>query len=410
MQATMTQAREQGYVAAYAVRRDALDGSPELLALRDAAIARFAELGFPTTHDEAWRFTNLAPFLKTFYEPAGEPCAGNVESPHPVLTFFNGQYVPWLSKPGAVRVRPLGFDARLASCASFNNNAMAALNTAMFEQGALIEIPDGTVLDEPLFLSFATVADKPVAAYPRVLIVAGRDTQAQIVELYVSAGEAPSFTNAVTEIIAGDGAVIEHYKVQQESEKTLHWGLLAVRQGASSSFTSYNIALGSALARNEIAVTLDGEGADCQLNGLYLAGGSQHIDNYTTLDHAKPHSTSHELYKGILDGKSQAVFHGRIIVRPEAQKTDAIQRNKNLLLSRDAVINTKPQLEIYADDVKCTHGATVGQVDEEAVFYLRSRGIPLEEARTLLTYAFTADLVEKIKVEEVRALIEGRRK
>jgi Fe-S cluster assembly protein SufD len=179
--------------------------------------------------------------------------------------------------------------------------------------------------------------------------------------------------------------------------------MLAVRQGGSSNFTSHNVALGAALARNEIAVVLDGEGSECTLNGLYVTTGRQHVDNYTTLDHAKPHSTSHELYKGILDGKSQAVFHGRIIVRQDAQKTDAIQRNKNLLLSEGAVINTKPQLEIYADDVKCTHGATVGQVDPDAVFYLRSRGIALQEARALLTYAFTADVLGRIKIESIRA-------
>jgi Fe-S cluster assembly protein SufD len=178
-----------------------------------------------------------------------------------------------------------------------------------------------------------------------------------------------------------------------------------VRQGASSNVTSNNIALGAALARNEIAAVLEGEGAECTLNGLYLTTGRQHIDNHTTLDHASPHTTSHELYKGILDGKSEGVFHGRIIVRPEAQKTDAIQRNKNLLLSRDAVINTKPQLEIYADDVRCTHGATVGQVDQDAVFYLRSRGIGLEEARNLLTFAFTSDLIESIPVEAIRTRI-----
>jgi Fe-S cluster assembly protein SufD len=197
--------------------------------------------------------------------------------------------------------------------------------------------------------------------------------------------------------------VIEHYKLQEESEAALHFGMLAVRQGASSNFVSHNIAFGGALARNEIAVVLEGEGADCNLNGLYVTGGRQHVDNYTTLDHAQPHTTSHELYKGVLDGTSQAVFHGRIIVRPEAQKTDAIQRNKNLLLSDGAVINTKPQLEIYADDVKCTHGATVGQVDADAIFYLRSRGIPLAEARSLLTYAFTNEMIGTMKVESVRA-------
>ena len=259
------------------------------------------------------------------------------------------------------------------------------------------------MLEAPIELLFLTAADgKPVVSYPRILIVAGRDSQAQIVETYRGFGGAPYFTNAVTEVVVGDGAVLEHYKLQEEHEAALHFGMLAAKQGASSTFTSHNIALGAALARNEIAAVLDGEGADCNLNGLYLAARQQHVDNYTTLDHAKPHSTSHELYKGILDGKGQGVFHGRIIVRPDAQKTDAIQRNKNLLLSESAVINTKPQLEIYADDVKCTHGATVGQVDPEAVFYLRSRGIVLEEARRLLTYAFASEMTARMKVESIR--------
>jgi Fe-S cluster assembly protein SufD len=410
MQATLVQEREQAYVAGYAVRRDALGGGPELLSLRDAAIARFAALGFPTTHDEAWRFTNLAPFLKTYYGPA--PHRTTTPPATPALVFVNGRFAPEASTameaPGLKILVERAFQPAAGVLpgvsANFENNALAALNTAMFEGGARIEIADGAVLEQPLVLMFLTLGDAPIAVYPRTLVVAGRDSQAQIVEIYGGAGA--HFTNAVTEVLAGDGAVIEHYKLQQEDERSLHYGMLAVRQGASSSFTSHNIALGGALARNEIAVVLDGEGADCQLNGLYMGRGTQHIDNYTTLDHARPHSTSHELYKGILDSAAHAVFHGRIIVRPEAQKTDAIQRNKNLLLSKDAVINTKPQLEIYADDVKCTHGATVGQVDEEAVFYLRSRGIPLEEARALLTYAFTAELVEKIKVESIRAELE----
>jgi Fe-S cluster assembly protein SufD len=210
----------------------------------------------------------------------------------------------------------------------------------------------------------------------------------------------------VTEVVAADGAVIEHYKVQEESDAALHFGMLAVRQGSSSSFVSHNVAFGAALARNEIAVLLDGEGAECNLNGLYVAGGRQHIDNYTTLDHAQPHSNSRELYKGVLDGRSQAVFHGRIIVRPEAQKTDAIQRNKNLLLSDGAVINTKPQLEIYADDVKCTHGATIGQIEEEQLFYLRSRGFDEAEARNLLLYAFAAECLDRMKEPTAREFAE----
>ncbi|MGD0201679.1 MAG: Fe-S cluster assembly protein SufD [Bryobacteraceae bacterium] len=433
----LAQGYEQAYVAAYALRRGELAGGPALARVRDAAIERFAALGFPTTHDEEWKYTNLTPFLKVVYEPA--PSGALVDWPSsatasPVLAFVNGRFAPELSSALPVAGLKLSSlkDAieqgrlldHIARYAAFETNAMAALNTAMFEDGALVEIADGAVIDAPIELLFMTAANgRPVACYPRNLILAGRDSQARIIETYraipsfhdrsEAGGEAsgpppvPYFTNAVTELVAAEGAIIEHYRVQEEGLAALHFGMLAAHQGANSHFTSHNIALGGALARNEIAAVLDGEGSECALNGLYVTAGAQHVDNHTTLDHARPHCSSRELYKGILDGRSQGVFHGRIIVRPEAQKTDAIQRNKNLLLSRDAVINTKPQLEIYADDVRCTHGATVGQVDEEAVFYLCSRGIPLEEARSLLTYAFTADLLDAIQVEPLRVRLRA---
>jgi Fe-S cluster assembly protein SufD len=421
MPATVVSAKdhEQGYMAAFERRRSELPGNAGLRRIRDAAIERFGHLGFPTTHDEEWKYTNLAPFLKTGYESAHAWSGGATPGGAGFyrLTFLNGRLAPELSSLGTIRglklsglgeaVKQGRLAGGIARRAAFENNAMVALNTALFEDGALVEIADGAVIDRPIELRFLTRGERPVMTFPRNLILAGRDSQAQIVEVYDGSAGAGYFTSAVTEIDGADGSVLEHYKVQRETEASLHFGMLAVRQGGSSNFTSHNIALGAALARNEIAVVLDGEGSECTLNGLYVATGRQHVDNYTTLDHAKPHSTSHELYKGILDGQSQGVFHGRIIVRPDAQKTDAIQRNKNLLLSQAAVINTKPQLEIYADDVKCTHGATVGQVDPDAVFYLRSRGIALAEARALLTYAFTADVLDKIKIEPIRAGLGG---
>jgi Fe-S cluster assembly protein SufD len=400
---------EEAYLAAFRARGRELPGAA---GLRRAAIESFARLGFPTTKNEAWKYTNLAPYVKTAYEAARPvPAAAVAERLRgfafadldcPRFVFVDGRYAPELSSGGApVRsLRETG--ATPGGCAPHENNAMVALNSAFFEDGACIQIPDGKVLDAPIYLLFISTGGGTVS-YPRNLIVAGRDSQAGIIEGYAGFGEGPYFTNAVTEIAVAEGSVIEHYKLQMEGEQALHYGMLAVEQGASSSFSSHNIALGSAMARNEISGALAGEGAECTLNGLYLAGGRQHIDNHTTLDHARPHTTSREMYKGILDGKSEGVFHGRIIVRPEAQKTDAIQRNKNLLLSKDAVINTKPQLEIYADDVRCTHGATVGQVDQESVFYLRSRGIALEEARRLLTYAFTSEILEGMKAKAVRA-------
>jgi Fe-S cluster assembly protein SufD len=417
--AISTRETEQNYLAAFDARRADLRGAPRLERIRKAAIERFGSLGFPTTHDEEWKYTNLAPFLRTGFEPAAPIRAESIRDrlaaepfadlKCPRLVFVNGRFAAELSSTSGIErgVTVRGIreaDVLLASVAGFEQNAMVALNTALFEDGAWIEIADGAVVEHPVHLVFVSAnCGKPAMAYPRNLIAAGRDSQAEIVETYLGLDDGVYFTNGVTEIVAGDGSVLNHYKIQAGNDAALHFGMLAVRQGGSSNFASHNIALGAGLARNEIAVVLDGEGAEATLNGLYIATGSQHVDNYTTLDHAQPHSTSHELYKGILDGKSQGVFHGRIIVRPEAQKTDAIQRNKNLLLSDGAVINTKPQLEIYADDVKCTHGATVGQVDQDAVFYLRSRGIALDDARALLTYAFTADIIGAIKVEAIRS-------
>jgi Fe-S cluster assembly protein SufD len=404
---------EEAYLAAFRARERELPGAADL---RRAAIESFARLGFPVTKNEAWKYTNLAPYLKIPYEVAkpvpATAVAGRLRGfafadlGCPRFVFVDGRCAPELSSGSAPvwSLREAG--AVPGRYAAFDGNAMVALNTAFFEDGAYIEIPDGAVLDAPILLLFISTGSGSVS-YPRNFIRAGRDSQASIIEGYAGFGEGPYFTNAVTEIAAAEGSVIEHYKLQMEGVQALHFGMLAVEQGAGSSFSSYNVALGSAMARSEISGVLAGEGAECVLNGLYLAGGRQHIDNYTTLDHARPHTTSRETYKGILDGKSQGVFHGRIIVRPQAQKTDAIQRNKNLLLSKDAVINTKPQLEIYANDVRCTHGATVGQVDQDSVFYLRSRGIALEEARRMLMYAFTSEILDRMRVEAVRARLGG---
>jgi len=405
---------QTAYVAEFALRQSRLPGLPEL---RRAAMERFGILGFPTTHNEDWKYTNLAPFLREPYGAAPAPPADAVRErlaaipfanlDYPRLVFVNGRYARELSTPpagvqaGSLRAALGPAGAHLARYADYEKNALAALNTALFEDGAFIEVSAGQVLEQPVHILHVSAGGG--VSYPRNLIVAGRDSQAVFIETYLGLGNEAGFTNAVTEVAAEDGAVIEHTKLQAESAGALHVGLLRVRHGTSSNFTSYNIALGAALARNEIVAELAGDGAEATLNGLYVTTGSQHVDNHTTLEHVRPHTTSREVYKGVLDGKSQGVFHGRIVVRPEAQKTDAIQRNKNLLLSADAVVNTKPQLEIYADDVKCTHGATVGQVDHDAVFYLRSRGIGLEEARSLLTYAFTNDVIEAMRAENVRS-------
>jgi len=243
-------------------------------------------------------------------------------------------------------------------------------------------------------------------SHPRNLILAGDDSQTMIVESYIGLNNALYFTNAVTEIVAGENAVVAHYKLQRESEEAFHISTVQASLNHSSNFSSHSIDLGGALVRNDVNAVLDGKGIECTLDGLYMVAGRQHVDNHTRIDHVKPHCSSRELYKGVLGGRSKGVFNGKIYVHKDAQKTDAKQTNKNLLLSEDAVINTKPQLEIYADDVKCTHGTTIGQLDQEAIFYLRSRGIDLEAARGLLTYAFASEMIGRIKVEPVRAQLE----
>jgi len=292
----------------------------------------------------------------------------------------------------------------LARLASWRDNPFVALNTAFLRDVVFLRVPRGAVIEEPIQLEFLTSSGaRPTVSHPRVLIVVGADAHCTIVESYVGGGS--YFTNAVTEIVAGDRAVVDHYKLQRESLEAFHVATRQAQLGRSSNFSTHNISLGAALARNDVGAVL-AEGCEATLNGLYIAGGSQHVDNHTVIDHAKPHGASHELYKGILDGKASAVFNGRIIVRKDAQKTDSKQTNKNLVLSDDAVIDTKPELQILADDVRCTHGATIGQLDEEAAFYLQSRGIGKREARSLLTFAFAQDIVDRIKVQQLRDSLE----
>ena len=349
--------------------------APWLQALREAAFHRFTELGFPTTHNEEWRFTGVAPIARTNFRVLG--------SPAPDL--------------------PEAAQKHLAKYASIGH-PFVALNTAFLGAVTVHHVPAGAIVEQPIEIVYE-VADQPgpVAIQPRTLILVGANAQCRIVEAYRGAGR--YFTNAVTEIVAGEGAIVDHYKIQRESDQAFHVATMAVQLGRSANFTAHSIALGGALVRNEVNVVLS-EGTEATLNGLYIVNGTQHVDNHTSIDHAKPHGTSHELYKGILDGKASAVFNGRIIVRKDAQKTDSKQTNKNLVLSDEAVIDTKPELQILSDDVRCTHGATIGQLDSEAMFYLRSRGIGKEEARNLLTYAFAQDIVDRIKVRELRDQLE----
>jgi Fe-S cluster assembly protein SufD len=353
-----------------------------LTGIRQRAAERFRALGFPTTRDEEWRFTNVAPIAK-----ANLPIAAPQVSGH--------------SLRAALELHPELIEEHFGRYASDADNPFVALNTANFEDGAFLHVPRNTVVEEPVWIDFTGVSGR--ATHPRNLIVVDAGSQVRIVEKYT--GTDRYFTNAVTEIVVGENAIVEHVKLEEESPDSYHVATIQVYQGRNSNFKSHNISLGGLLVRNDVNGVLS-TGCEGTLNGLYLTKGRQHVDNHTALDHAAPHAASHELYKGIMDGASSAVFNGKILVRKDAQKTDAKQTNKNLVLSENAVINTKPELQILADDVRCTHGATVGQLDEEALFYLRARGIGQTDARDLLIYAFARDVIDRIGIPSVREYLE----
>ena len=432
----MTAVKEQEglYLASFARQEAALnEHAPAWLAkLRRAAMESFAELGFPTTHDEEWMYTNVSALASTPFVPGRTKLTDELRQRIELLpladlgcsrlTFFNGCYVPELSKlrevPAGLKAGSLAsawknhgalLERHLGHYADASAHAFVALNTAFFEDGAFVEVPKGAVLQKPLhILHISHGAGKPTVSHPRNLILVGDTGQLTIIETFLSLEEDTTFTNTVTEIVAGDGALVDYCKVQQESDAAFHYARVQVRQEASSNVATHTIQLGGALTREEVQTVLDGEGAESLLHGLYLITGQQHVDNHTTIDHAKPRCSSREVYKGVLEGRAQGVFNGKIIVRPDAQKTDSKQSNKNLLLSEEAMVNTKPQLEIFADDVKCTHGATVGQIDPEAVFYLRSRGIGAQEAKKLLTYAFANDVMKQLKFQPLRERLAER--
>jgi len=402
--------------------------------IRKGALDRFADLGFTTTRIEEWKYTSVAPLTRIPFRPAAEYLAP-VSARQPseslltdrpdriTLLFYNGQHVemaaPDASLPAGVMIGSLAqvlathpelVEMHFAHHAAYEKQPFVALNTAFWEDGAFVEISPNVVLQQPIFLVFvASRSLEPLVHHPRNLILMGRGSQATIVEQYLSedGGEqAVYFTNAVSEVVVEEDARVEYVKEQRESREAFHIATIRFQQERSSTVNTHSFAFGSALAREEVVSVLDGEGAEATLNGLFVTSGRQHVDNHTTIDHRKPHCSSRELYKGVLDGKSTGVFNGKIIVRKDAQKTDSKQSNKNLLLAEDCVINTKPELEIFADDVKCTHGATIGQIDAEAVFYLRSRGIGLEEARSMLTVAFANDVIGKLKFEPLRERLQ----
>lgn len=409
-------------------------GAPDAwtAALRREALERFLAAGFPRGDEESWRFTSVAPIARTPFVPEAAG-ARNGLTPADVerftfepwdcthLVFVNGHLVPELSR---LRPQPQGVvltglaealarhrdlvEPHLARLAGAGDRPFVALNTAFLQDGVFLHVPDGVTVEEPIHLVFvAAPHGGRVLSCPRNLVVAGERSRAAIVESYVGAGSAGTgLTAAVTEIAAGRGAAVDHYRVQRESESAFHVATVKAVLDRGAAFGSFNLNLGGAMVRNDIEAVLAGEGAECRLDGLYVVAGSQHVDSHTLIDHAAPHGTSRELYKGVLDGRSRGVFDGTIVVRQDASGTDARQTNKNLLLSEESLVDSNPRLQILNDDVRCTHGATIGQLDEDALFYLRARGVGEEAARNLLIQAFVGDVVHRIGIDALRAGLE----
>jgi Fe-S cluster assembly protein SufD len=428
-QMTQTSQNISVYNALYKHREEQSNQSepPELMVLRKEAMNAFTELGFPTTRMEEWRYTNLDSIAHTHFTPS---IPLNIDSLQKYpgsdqrcrLVFVNGRYQPDLSNfdaipsklqimslQQAILTRQPALMEYFDKFQSQNKNALALLNTALMEDGVYLNIPSGMIVEEPVYLIFLSMpAQKPEAHHPRILLFAGNNSQASIVETYDYLQDEVYWNNTVSDFILGDNASLDHYKIQRESTNAYHTSQLNIIAARDVRLNTSTITLGGKLIRNDLSVELRGEGAECTLNGLYIVSGTSHVDNHTSIDHEVPHCISHELYKGIIQDKAHGVFSGKVTVMEDAQKTDAKQTNQNLLLSEDASVNTKPQLEIYADDVRCTHGATVGQLDENAIFYLRSRGIPLSEAKNLLTYAFASEVLGRIRQVNLKEYLEKR--
>ncbi|WP_375743271.1 Fe-S cluster assembly protein SufD [Corallococcus interemptor] len=400
-----------------------------LQALREEGLSQFQARGLPTSRDEEWKYTPVATLSSHPFQPARDVPAGEdvvravarLSLPGPRLVFVDGSFVPALSVltglPRGVVLKPLSQALRedgallqetLGRFSRPSAHAFTSLNAALLEEGALLTLAPRALSEVPVQLLFlARGGDGPVLASPRVVVVAGEGSEATLVETYAGLGSGATFTNAVTEVSLGDNASLRHFKLQAEGDTALHLGGLYSRQGRDSRFQSHAFSFGGALARNEVHAAFAGEGGECVLNGLFVGRGTQHLDNRTDLDHSVPHCSSRELYKGVLDDRARGTFHGRIRVREDAQKTDASQQSRNLLLSEGAQVDARPQLEIEADDVKCAHGTAVGRLDDNALFYLRSRGIPKVEAERMLTRAFASELVRAVPEGPVRARVEA---
>lgn len=396
--------------------------------LREDAFARFSETGFPTTHDEDWRFTNVSSISRTNFarvHRAAQISQADVrgwvlDGAAAQLVFVDGQFAPalsWIgSLPDNLKISSLKDEItnnsgvlkdHLGSYADLRRDPFCALNTAFAEDGAFVQIGRGTALDRPIHLLYvSTERAVPTMVHPRNLLLAEREAQAQIVEEYISLGGGIVLSNSVTELVVAENSTVSHYLIEREHPAVFNISTLRIEQNRGANVASHSVLLGGGLVRNNVHPVLAGEGGECLINGLFVGTGQQHLDNYMYVEHTSPHSSSRQFYNGILDGRAHGVFHGRIVVHKNAQKTDAKQTNRNLLLSDDAQIDTKPQLEIYADDVRCTHGATIGQIEEDALFYLRSRGINEVSARRLLLAAFANECVERMNAGVVRTRIQ----
>ncbi|HKO59905.1 MAG TPA: Fe-S cluster assembly protein SufD [Pyrinomonadaceae bacterium] len=393
--------------------------------LRSIAMERFSELGFPSVKDEEWKYTNVAPIARMNLQSRPPAAVLDVsefavpEAGESQLVFLNGKLQSEQSSlaslaDGVIAVDLIGACSgergtlvreHLSRSADYVSNGFTALNTGFISDGVFIHIPRNAAASQPIHLLFVSDGAQPVT-FPRVLIVAEENSSATIIESYLGAAGAEYFTNAVVEIVLKDGARLEHYKVQREGADAFHVATTVAELGVNASYDTTTINFGGKLSRHDVRVVMDHEGAECWVDGLYLVTDNQHTDTHSVIDHRQPHCTSHQLYKGILDGKSRAVFNGKVFVRHGAQKTDAMQTNKNLLLSNEARVDTKPQLEILADDVKCAHGAAVGQIDEEELFYLETRGIHPDLGRNLLTYGFAEEVINKIKVDSIKQQLD----
>ncbi len=418
------------YIAAFAAfARNGAAGSPAWLReIRERAIARFSALGFPSMKQEEWRFTSVAPIAETAFALShGGAVTADALAPLALagpqairLVFVNGAFAPGLS---AIAELPQGLRAgsllaalatdpelareHLARHADYQASPFAALNTAFLSDGGFIYVATGAVVERPIELVFAaTAAEQPTVSHPRSLVILERGARATVIESYVAPQGGVYWTNAVTEIALGDGARLEHYRVQRESREAYQVAVTHASQGRDSVLRLHPLALGAGLARHDIRAVLGGTGGELILNGFYLLRGRQHADHHTVIDHAQPHCTSHEYFNGLLGERAHGVFNGRIIVRPGAQRTDSKQTNNNLLLSAEARADSQPQLEIYADDVKCTHGSTVGPLDETALYYLRSRGLERETAAGMLTYGFAAEILGRMQHAGVREQLD----